>query len=161
MRTNRKETTPLTPLWAYGLVFALGVMMLLMVRLAQEASHWGPRVGAIVSFAPPSPGMAPDVDLTVTRLGPRGPVPCRLDSKVMAKTHGSLVIEATVPDQLHRYVVHWAGGPTSTGTDNCGTQADLVLGGESLGTLASAAGGFGTLHRSMLPVLDDVRGSRE
>ena len=158
MRTKRNGTTAPTPLWAYGLVLALGVTALSMIRLAQEADHWGPGVGDIVSFATPSPTLAPAVDFTAIRLGAGGPVACRLDSQTMAKTHGSLVVEAASPDRHDRYRAHWAGGPTSTGPNSCGARAELVLSGGELGSLASAAGGFGVTQRSMMPLLGNSMG---
>ncbi|MBW4093191.1 MAG: hypothetical protein HIU82_19135 [Proteobacteria bacterium] len=155
MRTKRNGTTAPTPLWAYGLVLALGVTALSMVRLAQAADHWGPGVGDIVSFATPRPALAPQVAFTATRVGPSGPTTCRLDSSVMAKTRGSLVVESAAPGAQHRYRAHWAGGPTSAGPNDCGSQAELLLTGGDLGSLASAAGGFGVGHRSMMPLLGD------
>lgn len=155
MSTKRNGTTAPTPLWAYGLVLALGVMTLSMIRLAQAADHWGPGVGDIVSFATPSPALAPEVAFTATRVGPGGTTACQLNSRIMAKTHGSLVVEAAMPGEHDRYRAHWAGGPTSTGPNNCGPRAVLLLSGGDLGSLASAAGGFGVGHRSMMPLLGD------
>ena len=153
MRTKRNGTTAPTPLWAFGLVLVLGVTTIGMVRLAQQAGHWGPGVGDIVSFAAPGPALAPAVTFAVARLAADGQETCRLDSTTMARGGGSLVVEAAAPGQRDGYRAHWAGGPTSTGADDCGRQAELVLSGSDLGALAAAAGGFGVGHRSMLPLL--------
>lgn len=155
MNTKRNGTTTPTPLWAYGLVLALGVTTIGMVRLAQAANRWGPGVGDIVSFSGPRPTLAPEVKLTAIRREPDERGVCRLDSRVMSRSHGSLVVESALPDRRHGYFVHWAGGPTSAGAGDCGTQAQLILSGSALGALATAAGGFGVQHRSMLPSLDD------
>lgn len=155
MRTKRNGTTAPTPMWAFGLVLMLGITTIGMVRLAQQANHWGPGVGDIVSFAASRPALAPVVTLAAIRLGPEGSVTCRLDSKTMAKARGSLIVEAAAPGRRDGYRTHWAGGPTSTGAEDCGPQAELVLSGSDLGSLAAAAGGFGVENRSMLPLLGD------
>lgn len=155
MRTKRNGTAAPTPLWAFGLVLALGVTTVGMVRLAQEANHWGPGVGDIVSFDTSRPALAPEVTLAVTRLGGAGPVSCQLNSKTMASSRGSLIVEAAAPEQRDGYRAHWAGGHTSTGAEDCGRNVELVLSGNDLGSLAAAAGGFGVDHRSMLPLLGD------
>ena len=160
MRTKRNGTTAPTPLWAYGLVLALGVTMVSMVRLAQAANHWGPSVGDIVSFAGARPALAPEVTFTVSRLGGAGPVSCRLDSDVMTRSGGSLVVEAAAPGRDEGYRAHWAGGPTSAGTTDCGKDAELVLSGNNIAALASAAGGFGVRHRTMLSLVGDSLGSK-
>jgi len=155
MSTKRNGTTAPTPLWAFGLVLMLGVTTIGMVRLAQQAGHWGPGVGDIVSFAPPRSPLAPVVSLATIRLDPDGAVSCRLNSQVMAQSRGSLIVESVTPGQRDGYRAYWAGGPTSTGAQDCGSRAELVLSGSDLGSLATAAGGFGVGHRSMLPLLGD------
>ncbi|MDE2580079.1 MAG: hypothetical protein KGL52_00435 [Rhodospirillales bacterium] len=153
---KRNGTTTPTPLWAFGLVLAVGVTALGMMRLAQAARSWGPGVGEIVSFAQPRPPLAPTVRFTVTRLDAGGPTTCTLDSTTMARSHGSLIVEAVAPGMTRGYRAHWSGGPTATGGGDCGAQANLALSGADLGSLASAAGGFGADHRSMLPLLGNA-----
>jgi hypothetical protein len=52
----------------------------------------------------------------------------------------------TQPHSLH---VHWAGGPTSTGTADCGASADLVVPGTELQLLSNAVGGPGVQKTSL------------
>ncbi len=52
------------------------------------------------------------------------------------------------PDRL--YQAHWSGQRTSGDTTDCGRDADLVLSLIDLDTLATAAGGFGVDHTSVL-----------
>lgn len=155
MRTRRNGTASPTPLWAFGLVLALGVAMVSMVRLALAANQWGPNVGDIIDFGGPRPALAPRVRFAAGRLEPTGAARCRLDSAMLARAGGSLIVESAAPGQPQGYRVHWAGGPTSAGAGDCGRQAELVVSGTALGSLATAAGGFGVTHRSMLPLLGD------
>ncbi|MDE2006641.1 MAG: hypothetical protein KGI51_08760 [Rhodospirillales bacterium] len=153
MRTRRNQTTTPTPLWAFGLVLLIGATMVGMVRLAMAANHWGPGVGDIISFGEPRPVLAPRVDFAVTRLTRAGAARCRLDSAMLARAGGSLIVEAAAPDRMAGYRVHWAGGPTSAGAADCGRDVELLVGPTALGSLATAAGGFGVGQRSMLPLI--------
>lgn len=159
MRTKRNGTTTPTPLWAFGLVLLLGVAMVSMVRLAMAANRWGPGVGDIINFGGPRPTLAPRVRFAVDRLTPGGTERCRLDLAMLARAGGSLIVETAAPGQRDGYRVHWAGGPTSAGAADCGREANLVISGSALGSLATAAGGFGVGHRSMLPLLGDPLGN--
>ena len=151
MRTRHEPETTATPLWAFGLVLAIGVAMVMLVLLAMAANSWGPPVGAIISFAGPRPVLAPHVRFQVRRAD-TGAL-CQLDSDRLRAAGGSLIVEAVAPGVRHGYRVHWAGaGPTSA-TSDCGTNAELRLSAATLGSLATAAGGFGVDHRSMLPLL--------
>ena len=153
MRTRRNDETAPTPLWAFALVLVLGVAMVGMVRLAMAANTWGPGVGDIIRFAGPAPELAPRVRFRVTRVGPNGGSLCRLDSKLLRRAGGSLIVESAAQPELDGYLVHWAGhGPTSAGAD-CGARAELRVSAAALGSLATAAGGFGVTHRTMLPLL--------
>ncbi len=153
MRTKRNDEMAPTPLWAFALVLVLGVAMVGMVRLAMAANTWGPGVGDIIRFSGPRPTLAPHVRFRVARVGPNGASLCQLDSTLLRRADGSLIVEATARPELHGYLVHWAGqGPTSTDAD-CGNRAELRVSAAALGSLATAAGGFGVTHRSMLPLL--------
>jgi hypothetical protein len=66
---------------------------------------------------------------------------CVLSPGVMALHGGSLIIEARRLSTPPAYRVHWAGGHTSAGVGDCGTQADLVLERNELMRLANVAGG--------------------
>ena len=152
MQTRHGPDTTATPLWAFGLVLAIGVAMVMLVRLAIAADSWGPPVGAIISFAGPRPVLSPVVHFQVRRAD-TGAL-CRLDSARLRAAGGSLIVEAKAPGLRHGYRVHWAGaGPTSARSD-CGRDAELRVSASALGSLATAAGGFGVGQRSMLPLLD-------
>jgi hypothetical protein len=73
-----------------------------------------------------------------------------LDLATMQKSGGSLVLErrGSEPDRLYR--AHWSGLRTSQDAEDCGSQADLVLSRTDIDTLATAAGGFGVDHTSVL-----------
>jgi len=102
-------------------------------------------VGDIVSFAQVRPGFSPRVAFTVTRLGPAGEsTACRVDSRVMRRTGGSLVVEAIGPHGA--YVAQWVGGATSAGARDCGESAALRLNAQDIAALATSAGGFGVHH---------------
>jgi hypothetical protein len=100
----------------------------------------GPKVGDILVFRPGA-RLPSDWDFTVTRHGP-APDNCSLRPEVMASRGGSLVVEERVT-KPHSFLVHWAGGPTSTGTADCGASADLVVPGPELQLLSNAVGGPG------------------
>lgn len=119
--------------------------------VGEEVRALAPSLGDIVSFAnvPTDPGSA--LVLTAERAGaPRGRT-CVLDTAVMAKSGGSLFVEAGNPaaaggSRAHWRVhwrVHWAGGATSAGPADCGRNAELLLSANQLQELASSVGGFG------------------
>lgn len=68
---------------------------------------------------------------------------CALAPGVMARTGGSLVIEARRLSRPPLYRVHWSGGHTEEGRADCGTTADLILERIALMRLTNAVGGFG------------------
>lgn len=145
MRVRRNGSAQPTPHFGILLVLIMGATILGVVRMAQQANHWGPNVGDIVSFGSAPSGLSPRVTLSTTRLGPDGtPEACQLDSHVMKKVGGSLVVEASQPAGAYR--ARWAGGATSSGAGNCGAPAELVLTGSDIAALAASAGGFGVHH---------------
>ncbi|MGC8476651.1 MAG: hypothetical protein ACP5NP_09890 [Acetobacteraceae bacterium] len=151
MQTRHGPNTTSTPLWAFGLVLALGVAMVTLVRMAIAANNWGPPVGSIVSFTGARPVLAPVVRFPARRANTGAY--CVLNSARLRAAGGSLIVEAVQPGRRHGYLVHWAGaGPTSARSD-CGRDAELRLSGADVGSLATAAGGFGVGQRSMLPLL--------
>ncbi|MDE2517565.1 MAG: hypothetical protein KGL12_16170 [Rhodospirillales bacterium] len=68
---------------------------------------------------------------------------CLLRPDVMTERGGSLVIEARGLTGSHDVRVHWQGGPTARGAENCGGSATLILSQNDLRALANVAGGFG------------------
>jgi hypothetical protein len=110
--------------------------------VGEEVAALGPSLGDIVSFAgvPGDPNAA--LVLNVARAGaPSGPT-CTLDSAVMARSGGSLFVEATSAT-AGMFRVHWAGGATNRGPAGCGPSADLLLSVDQIRELASKVGGFG------------------
>ena len=145
MRVRRNGSVQPTPQLGILLALIMGATILGMVRMAQQANAWGPSVGDIVSFAHVRPAFSPRVAFDVTRLGPAGgKATCRVDSRVMRKTGGSLVVEAIQPTGA--YVARWVGGATSAGARNCGESAELLLKATDVAALATSAGGFGVDH---------------
>ena len=145
MRVRRNGSAQPTPQLGILLALIMGVTIVGMVRMAQQANHWGPNVGDIVSFTHVRPAFSPRVAFDVTRLGPAGAQEtCRMDSRVMRKVGGSLVVEAVQP--TGGYVTRWVGGDTSAGTGTCGESAILLLNGSDIAALATSAGGFGVDH---------------
>jgi hypothetical protein len=124
-------------------VFVIVIAMLSMVGLFRLADDLGPQIGDIVSFPPtriPSIGTA---SVAVSPAAPSSNRPCILDVNVMQKFGGSLVIEATQRKPDRSFRVHWAGGRTSNGLDDCGGSADLLLNRVQITALIFAAGGTG------------------
>ncbi len=116
-----------------------------MAGMAHKAAELAPQVGDVVAFDPAHPApFDSDARLTATRPHDGS---CVLDLAIIQRTGGSLVLErrgGVGPDRSYR--AHWAGPRTSKDTDDCGTDADLVLSQMDINTLASAAGGFGVDH---------------
>lgn len=78
---------------------------------------------------------------------------CVLLPAAMSAQGGSLVVEAARPEGGQpTYLVHWAGSRTSTGADDCGARADLLLGRADVENLARVAGGFGLDQKLFPPV---------
>ena len=145
MRVRRNGSALPRPQLGILLVLITGATVLGMVRMAQQANAWGPSVGDMVSFAHVRPAFSPRVAFDVTRHVASGAdATCRVDSRVMRKTGGSLVVEAIQPKG--QYVVRWVGGATSNGAQNCGESAELLLKGRDVAALAASAGGFGVNH---------------
>lgn len=107
----------------------------------------GPKVGDILVFRPGA-RLPNDWDFTVTRRGSTQDT-CSLRPEVMASRGGSLVVEerSTKP---HSFLVHWAGGPTSTGGADCGASADVVVPGTELQLLSNVVGGPGVEKKRLI-----------
>jgi hypothetical protein len=147
MAADRRKTSQ-----PFQLVLILAATLLAVVSgmagIVHQAAGLGPRVGDLVAFDPAH--HAPfdsTVRLTASRLRQTS---CVLDVATMQKSGGSLVLErrGSEPDRLYR--VHWSGLRTSDDADDCGGQADLVLSRTDIDLLATAAGGFGVDHTSVL-----------
>jgi hypothetical protein len=100
----------------------------------------GPKVGDILVFRPGA-RMPADWEFAVTGSAQDART-CSLRPDVMAAHGGSLVVEERFT-KPHSFLVHWAGGPTSSGSTDCGTHADLVVAGTDLRLLSNAVGGPG------------------
>lgn len=146
---DRPKHAPYTePAWlpalsALAMMAVVGAMSTWLV-LQYDAAR--PGLGEIIVFLP----SVPDTDpwrLPVSAEAVLGRVPvaggCVFDPTVMAADGGSLIIEAREEFSPPRFRLHWAGGHTARGKDDCGTEADIVLNRLDLQRLANAAGGFG------------------
>jgi hypothetical protein len=60
----------------------------------------------------------------------------------MAARGGSLVVEERFA-KPRSFLVHWAGGPTSSASTDCGSSAELVVLATDLQLLSNAIGGPG------------------
>jgi hypothetical protein len=143
---RRKSSQP------FQFVLILAAMMLAVVSgvagIVHQAAELGPRVGDLVAFDPAHHAPFDSVvRLTAHRLRQTA---CVLDVATMQKSGGSLVLErrGSEPDRL--YSAHWSGLRTSEDAEDCGSEADLVLSRSDIDTLATAAGGFGVDHTSVL-----------
>jgi hypothetical protein len=119
-----------------------------MVGIVHQAAQLGPNVGDMVAFDPAHrAAFESNARLTANRLQQTA---CVLDLATMQQSGGSLVLErrGSEPDRL--YQAHWSGRHTSQDTQDCGSQADLELSRADVDTLATAAGGFGVDHTSVL-----------
>lgn len=96
--------------------------MVAAVALLQSV-QFGPPVGELLQFGPYE-GWKPVWQIAAERTqdGRR----CLLQPAIMAASHGSIVVEQRMEDGP-RFLLHWAGGPTSAGPTDCGTTANLVV----------------------------------
>lgn len=114
-----------------------------------ELERFGPSVGAVVVLRPGTETggwwqiSAEAVNRSpIERLDDGAGRKCVLSPADMAGKGGSMVVEARRQSRPPVYRVHWAGGHTSPGTNDCGTSADLLLSRSELMRLANVAGGF-------------------
>jgi hypothetical protein len=138
----RCDTNKLTEsVFAVVLFATLGAVA--MLALGHELAATEPGLGDIVSFSNVSPNRNPPLVLSAVRPGANDRRICALDTDVMAASGGSLFVEGRSRAPTGGFRVHWAGGPTSAGADDCGANSELVLSTHQLQELAAAAGGFG------------------
>jgi hypothetical protein len=128
----------------FGTISTLGLLFTIaatsVVSMLRIVEHLKPGVGDIIAFEPakivsnetePQIEVRPAVTPNVSS--------CILDVRRMRRSNGSILIEATRPDPIFRYRVHWAGGPTSDAPTNCGESANLLLSEVQVTTLKMAA----------------------
>ncbi|HEY8289015.1 MAG TPA: hypothetical protein VIG49_07075, partial [Acetobacteraceae bacterium] len=118
-----------------------------------EVDALRPRVGDMVVFVPNGQGFDEwQLEVSAADLSGHGHLGpnCTLDPNVMAKSGGSLVVEARQETTPLRYRLHWAGTRTANGVADCGSVADLSVSRDDLQRLANAAGGFGVVRKTLL-----------
>jgi hypothetical protein len=132
----------------------LMVAMVLMgltaaMTIARTADGLGPNVGDIFVFDPVV-GLRHELPepFTVVRVGHQV---CVLDAATMHRDGGSLIVEQRQIRGSPIYQVHWAGARSSSGPDNCGSAAELVLSGLDLDRLVLTAEVWGVGQRSLVP----------
>ena len=143
---NGSDPRAVESAWHFASVgLAMFLSMVIAVVFIARSYAVGPTVGDIIALRPGAELPDPMREsLEAVRLdGARKRGRCLLQTDVMAAARGSLVIEAEQDGASAAYAVHWAGGPTSRGTNNCGASADLELTPGDLAHLAQVAGGFG------------------
>jgi hypothetical protein len=126
----------------FGIVLFGTLGAITMLALGHQIEATRPTLGDIVSFSNVVPDGRPLV-LSAARPGTADGRSCALDTGVMAASRGSLFVEARNRGIPNGFRVHWAGGPTSTGANDCGPNSELVLNAHQLEELAAVAGGFG------------------
>jgi hypothetical protein len=140
MNPDSSDTTPTmgTVLTFVAMTLVcLGVVVGLCLRLAERLE---PMVGDIADFS--LPHASQDV-LAVDVTAKQADRTCVLESDVMVRDGGSLVIVAREPSSDGSYLIHWAGSHTSSGASDCGSSADLLVSKRDLLGLAGTVGGFG------------------
>ena len=130
--------------------------MLALLSAANAIAELGqatPHVGDIISFAASASQPVEDGTRLIVHRPDR--VGCVLDLGILRRSGGSLVVEKQVNDGPQSFRVHWAGKRTTADASNCGDNADLILEGQQLDTVALAAGGYGAGEKA-LPALAAV-----
>lgn len=140
MHPDSSDTNPTAVTVLTFIAMALVCMAIIIGSCLRLAERLEPAVGDVVDFSmrQASQDMLP-VDVTATQAGGT----CVLSSDVMVRGGGSFVVVERQPAGEGSYLVHWAGSHTSSGTDDCGRSADLVVSRRALLDLAGVAGGFG------------------
>jgi hypothetical protein len=147
MAADRRKTSQ-PPQFVLILAAMLLAVVSGMAGIVHQVAELGPRVGDLVAFDPAyRAAFTSDARLTAHR--PKQTA-CVLDVATIQKSGGSLVLESRGSDPDRLYHAHWSGRRTSQDADDCGSQADLVLSRNDIDTLATAAGGFGVDHTSVL-----------
>lgn len=141
-RTNdRKPIERFNSLTVVVCTMAAG--FLLMAGLLRLADERAPQAGDIIAFRATRVPSVSTASLAVGRAIAASSMSCILDVQTMQRSGGSLVVETVQlkPSQMFR--VHWAGVRTSSGDDDCGSAADILLNSNQIGILTFAAGGTG------------------
>ena len=149
LRPDHREPAETTA-WSLALLLVTGALLMVTTGLMAIAhlEQFGPPVGSIITFRRDmlmSERWAVNAAIVpAAHVGlPSERTPsCRLSPAMLAGHGGSLVVEARRLSRPPAYRVHWAGGPTDAGANDCGTEADLVLERTELMRLANVAGGF-------------------
>ena len=129
-----------------GLIAGLLASGVAMVATATTLDL-GPKVGDILVFRHGA-RLPADWEFAVADSA-AGTATCSLRPDIMAAHGGSLVVEERFTGP-RSFLVHWAGGSTSTGSTDCGASADLVVRGIDLQLLSNAVGGPGVEHSSFV-----------
>ena len=138
-------------------VIPVGFLILLVVGVViggiLKSTSFGPGIGDIVSFDVPAVSFD-QTPVTATRADVLWPASaaktCLLRAETMANGGGSLVVEGRDPDGRGPFRVHWAGPRTSSGAEDCGRSAELLIAASDLVSLAATAGGFGVTHKRLI-----------
>jgi hypothetical protein len=126
------------------LIAALLASTVAMISAARTVDL-GPKVGDILVFRQGA-RMPPDWAFTVaTASAPR--VTCSLRPAAMASQGGSIVVEQRLRAPS-TFQVHWAGGRTSDGGADCGSDAVLIVAGWDLRLLTHFVGGAGVEQKA-------------
>lgn len=136
---NRRRRLASDPTETIGTALLAGLIASLLASAVGAATllctlQFGPSVGEILQFGPYGQ-MAPEWRIDAVRSSDHRH--CVLQPAVMGTRRGSMVVERRSADGRD-FWAHWAGGPTSDGTGNCGDSADLTLGLVEIQTLLNA-----------------------
>jgi hypothetical protein len=136
---DSKSSDLYTALIGMGLVGAIAPIVI--VGLLRWTDALAPHLGDIISFYRSERGDT-SARIKVLNMGGASTVRCTLDVHVMRKSGGSMVLESLQFNPRPSYRVHWAGGRTSDGDNDCGVSVDMVLSRSDVIALRSAAGGL-------------------
>lgn len=125
---------------AVVVVMMIGSVIALLGILTSAMAK--PRVGDMVVFKPGASISDNEIVSATLESRPGGAAArsCDLNPAIMAQSGGSIVVEkrSVAGD---RYLVHWAGSRTATGSQDCGGSAELSLSFSALQSLVNSVGG--------------------
>lgn len=131
------------------------IVALTAVNAITDMAQKPQRIGDIIAFSASTD--QPNGDLARLVVHRPGQFGCALDLGTLHQSGGSLVVEGQSMEAAGSFRVHWAGERTSSGANNCGDHADLILDGRELDVIALSAGGYGA-GQKRLPIFMNEAG---
>jgi hypothetical protein len=113
------------------------------VSVISTLAIFGPAVGDIIAFDPSSDPISAASENVRLTAGRENKASCVLDLDTITHRGGSMVLEARAPGISKGFFLHWAGERTTSDTEDCGRNADLMVDRRDIDILALTAGGYG------------------